>query len=377
MNRIAATLSLLALSTSTMFAQVPAATATIVPPSSGVIVNYRYWPTQYVQFVGAELPYSMITLESDTTGKQPLYYVTLTERATNKRVHYTNVDGLLATARAMGEEAHKTEIAVEGGDKQTNGDITTIRFSMADGKPVQWRFVQGSDITEKGAGLTPLPTAPMPIFAYREQAAVAGEGTALQIGDIVSTADVWKEISQPPYFIAYHGALSTSAHTVAFLPGQETWTVKSAPSALAPGSTWELDGATGDHRSLRIEKVERTHFIVTGNDRFAPSTRFTLDLTLIGNDWIVNSVRYAPTRDGDKHYVTLTSTPGNDKPSTVALLVGKKTTIATGTLSVIGAPANHTQKLDFATPAWAHGKTMTEETTATPATLAVAAHPAS
>ena len=153
---------------------------------------------QYVQFVGTELPYSMISLEADTTAKQPLYYLTLVDRATSKRIHYTNSDGLVATAKAMGEEAHKTDIAVDGGDKQTNGDITTIRFSMADGKPVQWRFVQGSDISEQGSGLTPLPTAPMPVFAYREQAAVAGEGTALQIGDTVSTADVWQEISQPP-----------------------------------------------------------------------------------------------------------------------------------------------------------------------------------
>ncbi len=379
MNRIAATFAAAALATTLTqgaLAQPPAAAVTsIAPPTSGLIANYRYWPTQYVQFVGAELPYAMIALEADTTGKKPLYYVTLTTRE-GKRIHYGNADVLVASGKAMGEEAYKTEIAVDGGDKQTNGDITTVRFTMADGKPVQWRFVQGSDISEQGAGLTPL-ALPMPIFAYREQAAVAGEGTALEIGGVVSTADVWKEISQPPYFIAYHGALSQSAHTLAFLPGKETWTVTSSPSALTAGAAWELDGATGDHRTLRIEKSDGAHFLISGTDRFQPSVRFVLDATRTADGWTVASVRYAPLRDGDKHFLTLTTPPADGKPAEIALTPGKKKAIATGTLAAAGSAADRTLTLDFATPAWTRGKSMSEQTVSTATTVTVIAHPAS
>jgi hypothetical protein len=51
-----------------------------------------------------------------------------------------------------------------------------------------------------------LPVIEPPVLMYRERSAVAGEGTALKIGNTVSVADVWTEISQPPYFVAYHGA---------------------------------------------------------------------------------------------------------------------------------------------------------------------------
>ena len=73
-----------------------------------------------------------------------------------------------------------------------------------------------------------------------------------------------------------------------------------------------------------------------------------------------------PVRDGEKHSATLTYTSGNEMPAAVALIVGKKKTIANGTLSanrICRRPANGSQKLDFATPAWAHTKAMTEETT--------------
>ena len=182
--------------------------APLAPPVSGLLVTYQYWPVQYVQWVGTELPYSMIEFDVDATTKQPLYNVVLTDRASGRRTAYVNSDVLVASAKAQGMQAYKTEIAFEAAEATNVGAASTLRLSMADGKPLQWRFVQGSDISEQGAGLTPLPTVPIPILVYREQAAVAGEGTALQIGNTVSAAEVWTEISKPPYFVAYRGAMS-------------------------------------------------------------------------------------------------------------------------------------------------------------------------
>ena len=81
---------------------------------------------------------------------------------------------------------------------------------------------------------------------------------------------------------------------------------------------------------MRVEKVEGAHVVMTGSDRFAPSVRFMIDATRTGDAWTINSVRYAPTRNGDKHFVTLTESAAADKPTDISLLVGKKTVIASG-----------------------------------------------
>lgn len=370
MHRYLAALLLAAVPSLAAHAQTP-----IPPPTSGLLINYSYWPSQYVQFVGPELPYSMLELDVDPAGKQPVLYVTLTERATGKRIHYTNSDAAAGMAKAQGEEVHKTEIAFDGADTQNTGSLSDLRFTMADGKPLQWHFVQGSDITEQGSGLTPLPNANVPIFAYREQGAVAGEGTALQIGDTVSVAEVWKEISQPPHFIAYHGALTQSAHSLAFIPGSESWTITSAPQALTPGLTWELDAASGNHRSLKIDRVEGSHVVVTGTDRFQPQVRFTLEATRIPDGWSLASVRYMPARDGDKHYLTIELAGDQDK-GPFALSAGKKKKrLAEGTLTRSCVAADCTLSLQFSAPAWAQSKRMQERSTATATRISTSATP--
>ena len=151
MLRIAA-ITLITAASIAAVAQAPSPQAPIAPPDTGLLVNYTYWPTQYVQWVGTELPYSMMELDVDTAGKQPLLYVTLTERATGKRIHYANSDVLVSVAKATGDEAHKAEIAFEPADNSNVGSVTNVRFSMADGKPLQWRFVQGDDDASDARG---------------------------------------------------------------------------------------------------------------------------------------------------------------------------------------------------------------------------------
>ena len=377
MNRIISTLATIFLATSALHAQTTAAPA-IAPPILPLVTTYRYWPIQFVQFVGPELPYSMVELDVDPgAGKQPLLYATLVDRATGKRIHYTSDDSLIASATGLGEEAHKATIAYEAADTENVGSISTVRFTMADGKPLEWRFVQGSDISEQGSGLNPFPDSKIPIFAYREQGAIAGEGTALKIGDTVSTAAVWTEISHPPYFVAYRGAETESAHTLVFLPGQQTWTITSAPTALTPGATWELDEEHGNHRSIHIDKVDGTHVTVTSTDRFQPGVHCTLDVTRTGDTWSIDHVRFSPLRDGEKHAFTLQlTTPLSTSAdhTELTLIAGKKKTIANGAIAVGTAPS-HALKLTFSNPAWLNGKSMTEESTVTNGKVSLSAHP--
>ena len=382
MNRLAfAVLASFLLGYPTVFAQdaaSPAASpAPIAPPLLPMLTSYTYWPVQFVQWVGADLPYSMIELDTDGNPKHPMLYVTLTERATGKRIHYADNEALLAGAKAMGEEAHKTALAFEAADTEATGSISTLRFTTADGKPLKWRFVQGSDISEQGSGLSPMPEAKLPLFIYREEAAVAGEGTALQIGDTVSTASVWTEISQPPYFVAYRGAESLHAHTLIFLPGQVTWKTTSAPSAMSAGATWELDEEHGNHRTIRIDRVDGAHFTATCTDRFTPSIQTVIEGTRIADAYSFDRVRYAPVREGDKHFLALqfaaplSSTADN---GTVALLAGKKT-IASGKVASSGTTTDRTGVLSFSSPAWLHGKTMVEESAVAGTGTTLTAHP--
>ena len=377
MNRIASTLATVFLATGALHAQTAPAPA-IAPPLLPLVTTYRYWPIQFVQFVGPELPYSMVELDVDPgAGKQPLLYATLVDRATGKRIHYTSDDGLIAAATGAGEEAHKAAIAYEAADTENVGSISTVRFTMADGKPLEWRFVQGSDISEQGSGLNPFPDSKIPIFAYREQGAVAGEGTALKIGDTVSTAAVWTEISHPPYFVAYRGAETESAHTLVFLPGQQTWTITSAPATLTAGATWELDEEHGNHRSIHIDKADGAHLTVTSTDRFQPGVHCTLDVTRTGDTWSIDHARFSPVRDGEKHAFTLqlaTPLSAATDHTELILIAGKKKTIANGALAASAAP-NHAFTLTFSNPAWLNGKSMTEESTVTSGKVSLSAHP--
>ena len=371
MNRIARMLTLTLMATS--FAA-PLAAQSIAPPATGLLFRYQYWPVQYVQWIGAELPYSMIEFDVDTTAKQPLYNVILTERVSGKRFVYANTDALVTNAKAQGDEAYKTQIAFDAAESTNVGATSTLRLSLADGKPLQWHFVQGSDISEQGAGLTPLPQVPVPVLAYREQAAVAGEGTALQIGDKVSVAEVWTEISKPPYFVAYHGAMSLGAHMTVLTPGKEKWTVASAPAELKPGQSWELEGDHGDHRTLRITKVDSGRFVITGNDLFAPSIAFSFECTRAADGWSIDRVRYAPRVDGDKHFLVVqftSSLTAHSVASTVDIGIGRKTKVASASLTLTGPQEDRTATLLMQSPAWAKGKGLIEETTTDASTVAI------
>jgi hypothetical protein len=361
MYRIARLFALLFLTSS--FAAVLRA-QTVPPPTTGLLVQYQYWPVQYVQWLGSEVPYSMIELDVDQTGKNSLYNVVLTERSTGKRILYANTDALIAAAAVQGQEAHKTQIAFDASDAANVGAVSTLRFTLADGRPLQWHFVQGSDVSEQGSGLTPLPQAAIPIFAYREQGAVAGEGTALQIGDAVSTADVWTEISRPPYFVAYRGAMSLGSHTLVLRPGKETWKTASNPLELKVGQTWELEGEQGNHRTLRIMKVEGTRMIIAGNDRFNPASSFTMHCLRGADGWALERVTYAPVVESEKHFFTMQfAAPLSDSSTSgvVDMRVGKKAKLAVANLTFTGSAGDRTQTLQMQNPEWMKGKSMVEE----------------
>ncbi len=341
-------------------AATPASASALPLPIEPIRAYYRFWPVQFVQFVGTELPYSTIMLEVDPSGKKPAMVLTLTDRATEKRVHYAETDALVAMSGANGDESHKAAMAWEPADTEATGSASTLRLTLADGKPLMWRFVQGSDVSERGGGMTPLAGSKTPIFAYREQAAVAGEGTALSVGGVVSQATVWTEISQPPYFVAYRGAMSESAHTLVFLPGTPGWTVKTAPATLKTGQSWVLDAANGNQATVRIDKVDGAAFVLNTTDAFEPGVQRTVEATRAADgSWSFQRVRFAPVKDGAKHSLTMEfAAPLNaGVDSDKVTVLAKKTVLGTGTVTG-GKEAAMT--LEFSDPAWMKGISVVE-----------------
>jgi hypothetical protein len=318
-------------------AQTPSAQST---PSAQTLplagVYYRYWPEQIVQWVGPELPYTMIVLEVDDRGKQPIYDVQLIPRPAAAPVHYTNSAEELAIIQATGQEVHQVAMQFDAPSDPANGAQYQLRFNTEKGTPVVWQFVLGTDVSEQGSGLSPVP-APIPILMYREQGGLAGQGTALQIGGVTSTADVWKEIAQPPYFVPYRGALSIGVHILTFAPVDTAW--KSTADSLTDSRGRSLSIATTADSTTMTDKS------------LAVSASYTLAPSGPGPTGAVTRVTFSPNGVKGNHSITLDFTPAlaPGGQSSFDVIVGKKTKIAAGSVQTTTGP-NVTESWTFTTP---------------------------
>ena len=173
--------------------------------------------------------------------------------------------------------------------------------------------------------------------------------------------------------------MSLSSHTAVLAAGKESWTIASAPSTLKVGSTWELDGDNGDHRTLRIEKTDGTHATISGVDNHHPGITFTLDGSRTADGWTIERVRFAPQHDGDKHYFTLQfNTPLNAAAtaSTMDLTIGRKARVATASLTLAGTANDRTVHVQMQSPPWVRGKDLQERTNSTSAGTTTVSVPA-
>ena len=349
------TSSLLLAGAVTMAAQ--AAEPALPPPMAPEQIIYRHWPEQFVQWIGPELPYTMIELYVDPTGgATPLYEAVLTERATGKRVHYSNQQQMVDIDKRSGADAYLTNMQL---DRSTNAGSPTylLRFVDHAGQPVSWQWIQGSDMSERGGGSSPAGLEP-PVLMYRGRSAVAGEGTALKIGNTVSTADMWTEISQPPYFIAFHGAFSENVDIAVFAGSGQHWTTISGPKTLAAGAEWKLKGQDGLGCSLRVQAMNGDHATILETDDHLPGRTTTIEATWTNGAWSIEKLHYSAADADANQGLTISFAPGanaSGAPSKFEVVAGRKTRIASGT--VHGDPTQPRVGWEFKDPDWLRGKT--------------------
>jgi hypothetical protein len=339
-----------------MFAQ--SAESLLPAPIAPEQIVYRHWPEQFVQWIGPELPYTMVELYVDPgAGATPTYDAVLTERATGKRVHYANQQQMVDIDKRSGADAYLTTMQLDRPDNAGKGATYLLRFVDHAGEPVSWQFVQGSDISERGGGSSPAGLEP-PVLMYRERSAVAGEGAAIKIGDKVSVADVWTEISQPPYFVAYHGAMSENVDIAVFTGAGTQWTTTSAPKTLAVGAEWKLQTQDGLGCTLRIQALAGDHATILDSDDHLPGRTVTIEAAWNDGAWSIEKLHYAAAGEDANQGLTISFAPGANAtgaPSKFEVMAGKKTRIASGI--VHGDQAQPRVGWEFKDPEWLRGKT--------------------
>jgi hypothetical protein len=196
------------------------------------------------------------------------------------------------------------------------------------------------------------------VLMYRGRSAVAGEGSAIKIGNTVSTADVWTEISQPPYFVAYHGASSENVDFAVFAGAGQQWTTISGPKTLAAGAEWKLKSQDGLGCSLRVQAMNGDHATILETDDHLPGRTTTIDATWTNGAWSIEKMHYAAVGADANQGLTISFAPGvtaGGAPSKFEVIVGRKTRIASGT--VHGDPAQPRVGWEFKDPEWLRGKT--------------------
>src|SRR5271163_4124450 len=126
--------SLLLCSAVTMAAQ--SAEPVLPPPMATEQIIYRHWPEQFVQWIGAELPYTMIELYVDPgAGTTPLYEAVLTERTSGKRIHYSNQQQMVDISKRSGAEAYLTTIQLDRPASAGKDATYLLRFVDHAGEP--------------------------------------------------------------------------------------------------------------------------------------------------------------------------------------------------------------------------------------------------
>jgi len=347
----ALTISFLLGSAVTMSAQLP-------PPIAPEQIIYRHWPEQFIQWIGPELPYTMIELYVDPgSGTTPLYDAVLTDRASGKRVHYSNQQEMVDNDKRAGADAYLTTMQLDRPANVAPGATYLLRFADHAGQPVSWQFIQGSDISERGGGSSPAGLEP-PVLMYRELGAVAGEGTALKIGNAVSAADVWTEISHPPFFVAYHGALSQNVDIAVFAGTGQQWTTTSAPKTLAADAEWKLKAQDGVGRTLHVQAVAGDHATIVDKDDHFPGRTVTIEAALTNGAWSIDKLHYAAASEDANQGLTISFAPAASAgatPSKFEVMAARKTRIASGT--VHGDAEQPRVAWEFKDPQWLKGKT--------------------
>ncbi len=337
-----------------------------------LMMRYEYFPHYYAQTLNDSPQYSQIEAMIDDSAKDNASRIVLTEKSTGKPVYFANNQALVDALTRAGNRAYASPIDIK--NPQQTIQKATAGFALRDdkGQPVRWRFVYAYSSSAMGSGLTPLPTVPGLTLQYRTEGSVAAEGSAVEVADKVSYAQVWKEISAPPYFVAYRGYSGEGFHEGRFATVDQKWQVTNVPADLSTGAKWDILDNSGKHQTFTVTKAGKEEVVLS---TLLPDSQTTLESTLepSGSGQKLRSLR--ASQKGHSMLVScrpsLALNEENSKPVEFQIDLDKNKKVAHGTVEQIKSSDGYHLVWKFKGPDWAKARTLDEVVKATPAEVSL------
>ena len=242
-----------------------------------LVLQYEFFPKYYSQNLSGNSQYSKIEGYVDDASGQSKVRLVLTENKTGKETYYTNDQAGFRILKAQGLDAVMTPIDFVKPASSLQNVTAGFGFRDRGGQPIRWRFVYAYSVSPMGGGPTPAPGQPGLSLIYRNQGTVAGAGAAVQVASKVSEVQVWKEISQPPFFVAYQGFYTEGLNVGKFVPLQQTWQLPAIQPGTIPAA-WELSNAEGQKQSFSAKRSENGSWTIATRQ---PGSRSDLEMNVI------------------------------------------------------------------------------------------------
>lgn len=213
------------------------------------ILEYQHANLYFRQGIDDNPDYTRIEAAIQN-GPLPVHQLSLTEKVGSQVIYYTDSKARAEFLTASGQTAYVTPVEYKVEKSLGEQAKHTIAFKDKKGRAIRWLFIPASDPNESWAGVALLPQ-PLKLL-YWTKAAMAGEGTTLQIDTTTILPKEEPELSSPPWYIAYSGNIFFEAIIGGPISGSKTWQVKTAPQTISVGATWVLTDEHNNSRQLKV-----------------------------------------------------------------------------------------------------------------------------
>jgi len=325
--------------------------------------HFDTFPVYYQQAIDGSTDYSSI--EAYVHEESNAYFVLLTDTATGERTCYTNTQsasrfpGVSAGCIVTAIDYHKPEAIY-------TGYAAGVALRDKHGVAIRWRFLFAYQVTEMGAGVTPRPSPAGLTLIYRKRGTVAADGSAVEIGGKVYAAGLWKEISNPPYFVAYHGYYAEQVSISEIGVGKSEW-------KLAQSDAQDVVRLTSDDgQTVRIfRKVPDKDKPNTWTFQSDDSGQLASSVTVVHGDVAKTGSVETLTVGDPGHAVRITFHPAlplTAPPSsalTAQFIVDQdgQRDIAHGTIRVVNSNDGYQLVWSFGAPDWARAQHVKQKAT--------------
>ncbi len=344
----------------------PTASADRLVAAVPYVIDYEFFDHLYTQTLSRDAKYAEIEAYVKERGGKPLVTIRLIEKGSGNADIYTDSPSDSNGTKTVQIQYAPPKAYMPGG---------TANFAFPDlaGQAVRWRFVMAYPPSAQGSGLNELPGDTNLKLVYRNLGTLSDAGSAVELTGKVNEVQMWKEISQPPYFVAYRGTYTAGAHVVQLQADPQKLKL-SGFSALKPGAKFAVLTASGATRQLAVQGTGDNLVIAQESDEHGVSRELSFAADSQGY-----SIRALKVTDGS-HSSTVTFTPAlrltasspDGPPSDFQIAVDKNRKLGNGSVHFSYTQEGAHLVWKTAAPAWAKGRTVVQNLTVSDQGLTIA-----